>query len=105
MKNLSKLLALAIITTMVISACTKDGIKQVGDTTLTGKWLFTGSMQSSGGPQYWVKANNNTTFLELKSNGTLTWTGVNDYNRYVVNDSLKLTMSNSADTTKHETFM
>jgi hypothetical protein len=82
MKTTIKTLSIILIAVFGVSACKKDSTIK-GNATLTGKWLYVGSMISSGGPQYWVKptASNSKDYLEFKSDGTMNWTSNNDFKK------------------------
>jgi hypothetical protein len=104
MKIIVKTLSLVLIMLFCVGACKKDNTIK-GNTALAGKWLYAGSMISSGGPQYWVKptASNSKDYLELKSDGTMSWTGNNDFKKYTLIDSVTINMHNS-DSSKYENF-
>jgi hypothetical protein len=104
MKTIIKTLSMVLIGVFFVSACKKDNTIK-GNATLTGKWLYAGSMMSSGGPQYWVKptASNSKDYMELKSDGTMSWTGNNDFKKYTLIDSVTINMHNP-DSSKYENF-
>ena len=104
MKTIVKTLSIILLVQFCISACKKDSAVK-GNATVTGKWRYVGSMMSSGGPQYWVKpiAGNNKDYLELKNDGTMYWTGNNDFKKYTLIDSVTINMHNP-DSSKYENF-
>ena len=104
MKTIVKTLSIILLVQFCISACKKDSAVK-GNATVTGKWRYVGSMMSSGGPQYWVKpiAGNNKDYLELKNDGTMYWTGNNDFKKYTLIDSVTINMHNP-DSSKYEIF-
>jgi hypothetical protein len=93
MKTTAKILSALFIIGIIVAGCTKQGATP--NASLTGKWRFVGSRQSSGGPTYWVPATSSNNYLELRANGTMEWTVGDEYKKYVLTDSVTLTMTHA----------
>jgi hypothetical protein len=100
MKYLITTLFVAII--IQISACKKNNDAKIIDKPLTGKWQLSRNLISSGGPTYWVKATN-VNYALFNTNGTLEGTAFGEFKRYMVKDSVTLTLT-TEDKTQYENY-
>lgn len=90
-----------VLLAVFVLSCSKDQL--TGPVTLTGKWIYIGSKQSSGGPQYFTPAKNNKNYLQLNADGTMVWTQADFYKKYSLKDSVTITMT-YADGSNYEDY-
>lgn len=104
MKKISTNILAVLALLFILTACSKDYTPPVTPyTTLPGKWTYIGSKASSGGPQYFVPAKNSNDYIQLNTDGTMTWTPGNVYKKYTLKDSITLTMT-YADGSNYEDY-
>ena len=97
MKTLTALLI--VIFTLQLCSCQKDNNsltarKKKDNAPLLGAWNLAGNYLSSGGPQYFVPAQVNST-ATFNTGGSLTGTAFPTFNKYTLIDSVTIKLTNA----------
>ncbi|MDB4924986.1 hypothetical protein [Mucilaginibacter sp.] len=95
MKTPTCLLGVAII--MLVSACQKNGVAVISQSSLIGKWKLDANFYGTGSAPTWypvAKDDNHT--VQFNADGTLGGNEYSQYYGYKVKDSL-LTLNSTAD--------
>lgn len=81
--------------------CKKENTSAASES-LNGKWKIARRFISTGGPGQWVEANSND-YIIFNSNGKVSGTVYPQFTRYVLKDSVTMTLKN-ADNSQYENY-
>src|ERR1700712_167306 len=97
MKTLTALLI--VFFALQLYSCQKDNNnsttnKKINSASLLGDWKLAGNYLSSGGPQYFVPSQDNST-VTFNTNGSLSGTAFPTFNKYTLIDSVTIKLTRS----------